>query len=93
MQCVQLFVRFAKFCTSAMQIQFLECKQHAGIANKIRRSPLPQQVLIDSKYSFIVGRTMTVIRTYLFVFCAVALVISEARRLRHKERNGEDLVV
>ena len=75
-----------------MQIQFLECKQHAGNANTIRRSPLLQEVLIDSKYSFIVGRTMAVIRTYLFVIWAVALVISEARRLRHKELNDEQEV-
>ena len=75
-----------------MQTQFLECKQHAGNANTIRRSPLLQEDLIDSKYSFIVGRTMAAIRTYLFVIWAVALVISEARRLRHKELNDEQEV-
>ncbi|KAL5517538.1 hypothetical protein EMCRGX_G003097 [Ephydatia muelleri] len=36
---------------------------------------------------------MAAIRTYLFVIWAVALVISEARRLRHKELNDEQEVV
>ncbi|KAL5517539.1 hypothetical protein EMCRGX_G003098 [Ephydatia muelleri] len=36
---------------------------------------------------------MAVIRTYLFVFWAAVLVISEARKLRHKKLDGEDLEV
>ena len=35
---------------------------------------------------------MAAIRTYLFVIWAVALVISEARRLRHKELKDEQEV-
>ena len=89
MQCVQWFVLFAKFCTSA-------CKYNSLNVNNMQETLTQLDDLhCHSKFEILihVGRTMAVIRTYLFVFWAVALVISEARRHRHKERNGEDLVV